>query len=141
VPPAGWETDGTRVAAKESGTMSYTITAPTAGTYHGWVGGSFRGHLRILAGQKVIFDDQHILNWTGHGSPTADVEFTAGSNVLTVEYSLDSWAPGGAGNPFVFGPLLFATTTARADYQTVAPEDAEQVCGKPLDWLAVVPHG
>jgi hypothetical protein len=140
--PTGWtgNADGS-VTPTSSGTVNYTVTAPTAGVYRGWVGNSFRGHLRILAGQRVILDERHILNWTGNGSPTSDVEFTAGTNVLTVEYTLQAWQPGAAGRPFAFGPLLFATTTSQADFQEIDPAKAEQLCGRPLDWLAVVSHG
>lgn len=137
--PPDWTVSSTgQVAAPSSGTMTYTVDLPVPGTYQPFVKGSFRGRLRVSLDGTPVFDQRHLLMWEGGGSVGTPIRMDEGVHTIDVTYSGPDWHPGSAGFTFAFGPILLSQQTAETSYRTLARERADELCGKRLDWVAVI---
>ena len=138
--PVGWSTGANGEAyAPTSGVAMATLEIAQRGRYEGWLAGGFRGRLEVLVDGTVILDERHKLVWSGHGRMTDAITLEAGTHTVEYRYSGPDWHPGSVGVQFGFGPLVMGTQTA-ADvaWSSVEPVEASTLCGRRLDWLAVV---
>jgi hypothetical protein len=78
------------------------------------------------------------LNWPGLYTDLGSVQLGAGPHTVDLTYDTGGLHPGSGGPPFSFGPLTLSREDARDPVQTLAPSDAQALCGRRLDWIEAV---
>jgi hypothetical protein len=134
--PAGWLPVGSDsgIVTPTTGTAAVPISVPATGTYGVWVGGSFRGTLRMSVDGVPAGSLSSHLNPVGMWVRTGSVRLATGQHVVTVELTRSRLRPGDGGTGFYLGPVALAQeATGRLD--TVAADRASALCGKRLDWI------
>ena len=134
--PPGWESDaGGHVFPKKSaGTIERDFTVPRAGRYGLWLGGSFRGRLRLYVDDRLIADARHRLNSPGY-EPLGEAALGAGSHRLELRYDGADLHPGSGGPQFGLGPLILSRGPDDVPVVYVPSSEARTLCGRTLDWI------
>ena len=83
------------------------FTVPRAGRYGLWLGGSFRGRLRLYVDGRLIADARHRLNSPGY-EPLGKAVLRAGRHRLMLRYDGADLHPGSGGTQFGLGPLILS---------------------------------
>lgn len=163
--PDGWAVseDGSVSPGDAAGTVVYRVSIPADGRYVAWLPGSVRARVRLAIDATVLLDVRHRLTWPGHGTPSAAVTLAPGEHLVTVEYGGADWAPGSSGPQTSWGPPVLARIAdegtdpgptlvdpatdpgptlvdnpANQAPTLVDPADVGTVCGRTLDWVAIV---
>jgi hypothetical protein len=121
-----------------SGTLTSTMTVPSAGRYGVWLGGSFRRRLEVLVDGRTIGTRRHQLNHPGDYTPMGNVDLTAGRHSVTLRYSAADLLPGSGGPAFPLGPLVLSRYTNELPVTYLPPSNATSLCGKSLDWVEAI---
>jgi len=114
------------------------FTVPVAGEYDLSLGGSFTGELNLTIDGQEVFRQRHQLNWTGNVTPAGTVPLAAGRHELTVTERRPPWQPGNRNPGWPLGPLYLSLATADVPVIRVPSGEADQLCGRRLDWLEVL---
>ena len=128
------------VAPTGPGTLRASVTLPSAQRYRLWLGGTFsRGFVVSVDGRRVgrVKDE---LAMIGQFAPAADVSLAAGAHRIELELPHGDLTPGSGD---VKQTVLDAISLVPLDQPAsrmldVAPAQATQLCGRPLDWIEVV---
>jgi hypothetical protein len=141
--PAGskWANTETRGVVLPDGDAEITaaVVLPRSGPYDVFVGGSFRGHMRVRVDGREIASERHRLSHAGQYEPLAGVSLQAGRHRVEIDYHRDLLSAGSGGPESAIGPLFFAAAD-RQRVELVPPARARSLCGQALDWVeAVVP--
>ena len=141
--PAAWYHDsvGHTLTPYTPGTAVAHIEVSTTQVYEFWLGGSFtRGFQVKVDGRSIGQVKDEIFDINGY-VPMAKLHLTAGVHTIAITYpSADIWTPGTGNNEYttlqeiVLQPLQFP----RYEMLNVAPAQASQLCGRPLDWIELV---
>ena len=141
VPPgSAWEADPVTngaVAPRGDGVVESSVAVPAAGRYEVFLGGSFRGRVRLRVDGREVADERHRLSHSGQYEPLASIALSPGRHAVRLAYEIETLPPGGGGTPFTLGPLMFARRTAQA-VEPVALRRAASLCGESLDWVEAV---
>jgi hypothetical protein len=139
--PAGWTFVPGRPAKlfpDHEGTASLPAQVAPAGDYDVWVQGSFARGLEIsIDGGRVGFVRDHP-NFEGHWNRFGSARLTAGRHEVVLRYPGASLRPGSGDQPQRVGPVALVPRAPAVRLTEVAPSDAESLCARSLDWLAVV---
>jgi hypothetical protein len=153
VHPRGWEVSGSALYPDSSGAAKLRVRVPVAGRYGLWLGGAFRGGLRLQVDDKTVRSARNELNYSGgEYIPMGVAELSAGAHTVTLRYDGPDLHPGSGGNaiapfgdlpkvPFAIGPLVLSRATAAVPVTVVDPARARSLCGKTLDWIDVIGPG
>jgi hypothetical protein len=141
-PPRGsrWEADPRTTGAvlpQGDGIVLSRVAVPVGGRYDVFLGGSFRGRVRLSVDGREVSDERHRLSHSGQYEPLAFMPMAAGRHAVRLVYDVEGLAPGSGGPPFTFGPLLF-TRRVPQSVAVVAPSRATSLCGATLDWVEAV---
>ncbi len=141
--PARWQVDasGAIRPGDAPGRAVYRLDVVDAGEFVGWLPGSSRGRVTLAVDGVTILDERHRLAWAGHGTPTETIHLAPGEHLLTLGYSGADWHAGSSGPQSILAPPVFATSTADSPVTTADPARADALCGRQLDWVAVVGAG
>lgn len=139
--PAGWTFvpgQPAKLFPKEAGTATLQAQVGAAGGYDIWVQGSFARGLYVLIDglrSRLVFDHP---NFEGHWNRFGRTHLTAGTHDIGLRYPGQNLRPGGGDQPQRVGPVALVPREPAARLTEVAPADAGSLCGRSLDWLAVV---
>jgi hypothetical protein len=132
----------TQAEIRSAGSVSH-IAVASSQRYELWLGGNFaRGFEVSVDAHRVGAVKDELSNFGGY-VPVADLFLTAGVHTFTLTYPHSDLTPGS-------GDTLFTTLTAIAleptdgsapQLLTVAPRQAQSLCGRSLDWIEVVAPG
>jgi hypothetical protein len=137
--PARWEaTSSGQLVPRGNGSVTITVEAPEAGSYQVWLGGSFRGTMTITVDGRPAGTRSMQLSENGQLVPFGSVLLAKGSHTVQLTYTRNRLRPGNGSYQFGFGPLYLGSPAASARLTTVAPADADSLCGKSLDWIEAV---
>jgi hypothetical protein len=125
------------VAPHGDGIVVSGVVVPAGGRYDIFLGGSFRGRVRLSVDGRQVSDERHLLSHAGQYEPLALLPMAQGRHDVRLVYEVEGRAPGSGGSPFTFGPLLFARRTPQA-VEAVAPTRATSLCGARLDWVEAI---
>lgn len=138
--PAAWGPDGREplvLRTNGAGTVSGTLTVPTAGAYEVWLGGSFGTPLEVTIDDRRIGELGRALSGRAQYGPVGAVELDAGDHAVRITRGGRSLAPG-AGNSQL-GPLVLAPAAdAPPAVEQLPPSRWRELCGRTLDWIEVV---
>jgi hypothetical protein len=123
------------------GTAVAHMMVPTTQEYEFWLGGSFtRGFQVSVNGRPIGQAKDQIFDIDGY-VPMARLYLKAGISTVDITYpSADIWTPGTGNNVYTMlsaialQPLQFP----QERMLTASPEDADTLCGRPLDWIEIV---
>jgi hypothetical protein len=122
-----------------AGTLTTTLSIPTAGSYGVWLGGSFQRALEVWIDRKKLSKKRHRLNNNGAYTPFGKIVLTPGTHDVTLIYTSATLYPGSGGRAqFQLGPLVLGKDTADLPVKIVKPANARSLCGKSLDWVEAV---
>ncbi len=140
--PPGWLPigQGSGIVTPTTGTATVLISVPADGVYGAWIGGSFRGTLRIRVDGVPVGSSSSHLGQVGMWLRTGSVSLVKGRHQVTVELSRSRLRPGNGGEGFYLGPVALAQE-ATGGLEAVTPDRASTLCGRTLDWVEpVVPR-
>jgi hypothetical protein len=134
--PKGWERDagGHVFPAEGDGTLLEHFTVPARGRYTLWVGGSFRGRLRLKVDGRLVADTRHRLRPAGY-EPLGKIVLDGGRHRLALLYGGADLHPGSGGYQFGLGPLVLSRDATEAPVEYVPAAQARSLCGRNLDWI------
>jgi hypothetical protein len=140
--PAAWAHDpeGHTLTPTTPGQAVSHIAVPGSQRYELWLGGNFaRGFEVSVDGHQVGHVKDELSNFGGY-VPVVDLFLTAGVHTFTLTYPHSDLTPGSGDTTFT---TLTAIALEPADGSmtrllTVAPRQAQSLCGRSLDWVEVV---
>jgi hypothetical protein len=139
--PAGWTIDsGGHVSPKRgAGSIAKAFTVPRRGRYDVWLGGSFRGRIRLYVDGRLVADARDWLTATGY-APLGTAMLRAGAHRLLLRYGGADLHPGSGGFQFGLGPLVLSRGQEDVPVTYVPSAGATALCGRRLDWLEALAH-
>jgi hypothetical protein len=134
--PSGWaaDTEGHVFPRTGNGTIAKTFTVPRAGRYGFWLGGSFRGRLRLYLDGLLVGDARDRLVVSSY-APLGSTVLAPGDHRLLLRYDGADLHPGSGGYQFGLGPLLLTRGPEDAPVAEVPSARATALCGRYLDWV------
>ena len=138
--PSDWSAGSTpgTVLPQGSGEISLSTTIAHSGNYLLWIGGSYRGALKITVDGKSTFFSSSSLTHTNSFSQIGALFLSAGVHHLDLKYSTSWLSPGSGGPAFELGPIALSKSPADLPVTTIEPSQIKTLCGKSLDWIEVV---
>jgi hypothetical protein len=118
----------------KDGAIAKGFTVPRAGRYGLWLGGSFRGRLRLYIDGRGVADARNRLKPNGY-EPLGPVLLGAGRHRLVLRYGGADLHPGSGGIQFGLGPLILSRGAEDAPVLYVPSAQARALCGRDLDWI------
>ncbi len=141
--PAGWERLSVGLGMNTAGHLSAEFAVPFSGIWDVWLQGQMMptvtvgadGHrLAAIGGQ--LGGNSVVRNST---TPVA-VSLAAGRHLVSIARGGFSLAPGNGGSADLYGILLTpADAPAEQPLLTVAPARWRSLCGRPYEWIEIVP--
>lgn len=120
------------------GAASGRVEVPEAGRYQVWVGGSSRGLVSVEVGGQPAGSARALLNNNAQFIRLGQLELPAGSLPVRLSYEKgSSLRPATGGYPFGLGPVVLQPL-AGSGMVSLAPSDAQRLCGRRLDWIEAV---
>jgi hypothetical protein len=137
--PASWSagTGGT-VLPTTSGSLTEAIDVPRRGRYGFWLGGSFRGRVRLLVDGRSVGAAADQLEETAQLTPLGSASLSGGRHRVELRSDGHGLRPGSRGAPFPLGPLELGSPATASRLVRVAPAAASSLCGRRLDWIEAV---
>jgi len=134
--PVGWESDvdGHVFPAKGAGAIAKDFTVPRPGRYSAWLGGSFRGRLRLYVDGRLVADARNRLRPSGY-EPLGEAVLGAGAHRLVIRYGGADLHPGSGGYQFGLGPFVLTRGSEDVPVRYVPSGRARTLCGRNLDWI------
>lgn len=139
--PAGWTFVPGRPAKlfpTEEGKALLSADVEATGEYDVWVQGSFARGLEVWIDDvrgRLVFDHP---NFEGHWNRFGRTHLEAGRHEVGLRYPGWNLRPGGGDQPQRVGPVALVPRAPAPRLTEVGPGEAATLCGRPLDWLAVV---
>ncbi|HEX8742328.1 MAG TPA: hypothetical protein VF712_04270 [Thermoleophilaceae bacterium] len=139
--PASWTFAPGRPAKlfpTEEGTATLPAQVESAGDYDVWVQGSFARGLEVsVDGERVgLVRDQ--LNFEGLWNRFGSARVSAGRHTVELRYPGSSLRPGSGDQPQRVGPVALVPVAPTPQLGEFAAANAASLCGRALDWLAVI---
>jgi len=140
-PGANWYVapGGHGVVIPTEGKLDTAVSLPRAGRYDVFLGGSFKGRVRVRVDGRQIASARHRLSHAGQYEPLVTTDLSAGRHAVEFEYDRGNLHPGSGGPDYPMGPLFFAPVT-RQPVELVSPARAGDLCGQRLDWIEAVAY-
>ncbi|HMT06108.1 MAG TPA: hypothetical protein PKD76_11250 [Solirubrobacterales bacterium] len=138
--PSDWVPDPVNMTLTplSNGTASGTVDVPEAGRYRVWVGGASRGKVSVEIGGEEAGSARGLLNNNAQFIKLDQLDLQPGSLPVAMSYERGGiLRPATGGYPFGIGPVILQPV-GEPQVTTVSPGDAQQLCGKSLDWIEAV---
>jgi hypothetical protein len=136
--PHGWRPDPNARGVffpSGAGTVEASVAVPRAARYGAWLGGSFRGRVKLAIDGRVTRTARHELSHAGPWIPKGELTLEPGLHRVVLSYEEGDLHPGSGGQPFPLGPLALAPETVNGRIIHVPATSARRLCGKRLDWV------
>jgi hypothetical protein len=142
--PRDWALDAYRgwLRPETPGTAQASVTVSRAGRYEAWIGGSFSRPVTVALDGRSLGSAAWQPSNHGQYVRLDGVQLEVGTHALTVTAGSPGWHPGSAESRPEFNRVTAVVLApAGADRRpavTVPPSRAQSLCGRSLDWIAVV---
>jgi hypothetical protein len=120
------------------GTIRASVLVRRAARYGVWLGGSFRGRVKLSIDGRVTRIARHELSHGGPWVPMGALALEPGLHTVVLSYVEGDLHPGSGGQPLPLGPLALAPETINGGIDYVPAKSASRLCGKRLDWVEVI---
>jgi hypothetical protein len=133
--PTGWAADTTGHVFPRSGAGAIVrdFDVPRSARYGVWLGGSFRGRVRLYVDGRLVADAR---DWLGSGyAPLGEAALGRGRHRLLLRYAGADLHPGSGGFQFGLGPLILSRGPEDVPVLYVPSARAPTLCGRNLDWI------
>jgi hypothetical protein len=121
-----------------SGSVAVRVIPPGAGPYGVWLGGDWFGLASVWIDGRELGSKREELNWPGLYTDLGSARLSDRAHVFRLGYEAGGVAPGSAGTPYSFGPLVLSREDAREPLQVVPAGRARGLCKRRLDWIEAV---
>jgi hypothetical protein len=143
--PAAWEHDPaahTLTPTTPGQAVSHIVVADSQ-RYRLWLGGNFARGFEVSVDAHRVGAVKNELSSDGGYVPVADLFLAAGVHTMTLTYPHPDLAPGSANTLLttLTAIALEPTDGSMTQLLTVAPRQAQSLCGRSLDWIEVVAPG
>jgi hypothetical protein len=134
---------GHLLAARHSPVYDATdgnLDVPEAGEYAAWLLGSIRGADELYVDGEKVGEARHEINNEGGYIYMGETDLEAGHHEAELRFGGADLHPGSGGFPRPeVGPLLFTPAgEEEGELVSVAPAEAESLCGQAWDWIEAV---
>jgi hypothetical protein len=139
--PEGWTLvpgPPAKLFPTEEGTARLPAQVEVAGDYDVWVQGSFARGLEVSVDGDVVGLVRDHPNFEGLWNHFGNARLSAGTHDVELRYPGSSLRPGSGDQPQRVGPVALVPVAPEPQLGTLAPANADVLCGRDLDWLAVV---
>jgi hypothetical protein len=107
--------------------------------YELWLGGSFSRGFEVSVDGRRLGTVSNELSSIGGYVSVGTVFLDSGVHEVTVAYPNADLSPGSGDNWFTsLSAITLQPHTPPSELITVSPQDADRLCGRPLDWVEVV---
>jgi hypothetical protein len=121
-----------------SGTATTSTTLDRGGRYGVWIGGSFRGQVKISMDGRPAGSMRNKLSHGGQYAELGKLTLSPGRHRVTLHYDRGSLHPGSTGDLFPLGPIVLSSETNERQPFFMQPDQARTLCGRRLDWIEAV---
>lgn len=138
--PDGWmvdEADPRLITPADSGALSLEYSAPNEGQYEFWLGGSVAGGVELDVGGETVGSARGSLNNDRQYVPLGRGRLASGANDLELSFERGGSRPGSSAYQGPVGPLVVRPVDPDPPVLSFEPEQAEQLCGRRLDWIEI----
>jgi hypothetical protein len=124
-----------------SGPGEFALVAdiPGSGAHEIWLGGSLRPSASLSVDGEELSTLRQQLNPPGAYLDFGQISLRPGHHELAVAIGGPDLHPGSAQSDGVLGPLAISRPDAGPVLRRIRPSRARNLCGKPWDWIEVVP--
>jgi hypothetical protein len=140
--PGTWAHDpvGHSITPTTPGTAVSHILVNTNQPYALWLAGSFSRGFEVSVDGKHVGTVSNQLLPIGGWIHVADLTLAPGAHKVSLTYPQPTLAPGSGDNSFttLSGIALDPLVNPPRVLLTVAPAHAQQLCGRPIDWIEIV---
>jgi hypothetical protein len=142
--PGLWFYDpaGHTLTANDPGQLVAHIAVASSQRYELWLGGSFARGFEVGVDGSDLGEVKDELSSVGGYVHVGDPYLTAGTHTFTLTYPHSDLTPGSGDNSLTsLSAISLQPQSPPGRLITVAPRQAGQLCGEPLDWIEIVPAG
>ncbi|HUZ83177.1 MAG TPA: hypothetical protein VMU66_00675, partial [Gaiellales bacterium] len=138
--PASWlhNTESHTLTPTTPGQAVTHIAVASSQSYELWLLGLFaRGFVVSVDGRQVgrVKNELGGEDWV----QVADVPLTSGVHTFTITYPHSDLTPGSGDNSFTsLSAIALAAHSPPSELINVSPQQASQLCNRPLDWIEIV---
>jgi hypothetical protein len=138
--PSGWQPgiNAGSVLPSGSGVLRVPFTVAPGGRLSFWLGGSFRGRMRLSVDGRTAGSARDVLEETAQLTPFGSALLGPGFHLAELDYAGPGLRPGSRGAPFLVGPLAIGVPATAARLVRVLPDAASSLCGQRFDWIEAI---
>jgi hypothetical protein len=139
--PAAWNSSQFQYALlpRTPGTLTAKVQISQSGDYSIYLGGSVRPQVDLTVDGKLVSSVRQDLNNFGEYVPFGSTKLSAGSHTISITFHGSDLHPGSGGPAEPIGPLALTAQDAAATKISYFPtSQADELCGKPWDWIEAV---
>ncbi len=141
--PADWfhELSAHTLTPTSPGQATAHILVAGSESYELWLGGSFARGFEVSVDGRRVGKVKNVLNGYNGYVLIGHLFLSAGVHTIVLTYPHADLAPGsGAGEFTVLGAITLVPHNPPTELIEVSPQQATQLCGRPLDWIELVTH-
>jgi hypothetical protein len=139
--PAPWfhDPEAHTLTPNAPGQLVSHIGVASSQPYELWLGGSFARGFEVGIDGVTVGSVKDQLSTSGAGYVhVSDPFLTAGTHEFTLTYPHSDLTPGSGNNSFtLLTAISLQPTSPPSELITVTPQQASQLCGRPLDWIEI----
>ena len=139
--PGPWYHDpaGHTITATTPGDVNAKIVVDSPQRYELWLGGTFTRGFEVSVDGKSLGSVENEPASIGGYAPVGRVFLTAGVHDFILRYPGSDLTPGSDNNASTqLQTIALAKELPRPQRVTVSPDQARELCGRPLDWVEIV---
>jgi hypothetical protein len=139
--PGPWfhDPEGKTLTPNDPGQLVSHIAVASSQVYELWLGGSFARGFQVAINGVDVGTVEDELSSIGGYVHVADVELEAGTHEFTLTYPHADLSPGSGNNTYTsLTAISLQPRDPKSRLITVPPERADELCGRPLDWIEIV---
>lgn len=130
------------LTANDPGQLVAHIAVASSQRYELWLGGSFARGFEVGVDGTDLGKVKDELSSVGTYVHVGDPYLTAGTHTFTLTYPHSDLTPGSGDNSLTsLTAIALQPKGPPSSLLRVPPEQAEDLCGQPLDWVETVPGG
>jgi hypothetical protein len=122
----------------EPGVLTGNISVPTTGRYLVAVDGSLSQKMDFVVDGRYVGSVSYELGPPGQITRVGSVTLNAGTHRVAVVRPGNNLTPGDGGIGRMLGPVVFLHGDTIGSVSTIAPSQAQRLCGHSLDWIEIV---
>jgi hypothetical protein len=122
-----------------AGEFELEVRVPSSGRHEIWLGGSLRPRATLFVDGSEVGSLRQQLNTPGNYLDFGEVPLRRGRHTITVSVGGPDLHPGSAQSDGPLGPLVLSHPDDDPPLRRFSPQRARELCGRPWDWIELVP--